>query len=56
MVYVSDVITKKRYILHRRIKLTGENQEIVIITDSHWYVSSSVVKATSRRKDYLTVF
>jgi hypothetical protein len=43
--------------------MTGVNQEIVIIMDGQWYVSSSVVKATSssgvkataRREDYVTV-
>jgi hypothetical protein len=43
--------------------MTEVNQEIVIIMDGQWYVSSSVVKATSssgvkattRREDNVTV-
>ena len=45
------------------METTGVNQEIVIIMDGQWYVSSSVgkatsssgVKATAKREDYVNV-
>ena len=63
MVYVSNLSTKELHILESIVlEMTEVNQEIVIIMDGQWYVSSvgkamssSGVKATARREDYVTV-
>ena len=56
--YEEAVHTVREY----SVEMTGVNQEIVIIMDGQWYasnvgkaMSSSGVKATARRKDYVTV-
>ena len=56
--YEEAVHTVREY----SVEITGVNQEIVIIMDGQWCVSSvgkamssSGVKATARRKDYVTV-
>jgi hypothetical protein len=54
-VHVSDASTKELYI---QLEGTGRdeiNQETVIVMDGTYYVSSSVVKATARRENHVTV-
>jgi hypothetical protein len=44
MVYVSNLSTKELHILESIVlEMTEVNQEIVIIMDGQWYVSSSAV-------------